>query len=88
MEVPSTNTSSACISNGCFAFGVATIVPVTITAAPMFNFAISSKLLILSAEYTTCNVSKKVPSFTTKKPKVLESRFPLTQPPTVTFLSI
>ena len=38
----------ACISKGCFACGVATRSPVTITAAPTFNLEISSKFSILS----------------------------------------
>ena len=79
-------TSSAWISNGCFACGVATNFPVTIIAAPTFNFSTSAKFSKPSA-YTICNGSKKVPSFTTINPKFLELRMLRTQPPIVTVLS-
>ena len=84
-DPPSIVTSSACISKGCFACGVATRSPVTITAAPTFNLEISSKFSMLSW-YTTCKVSKKLPSFITRKPKLLESRIFLSHPPIVIFL--
>ncbi len=87
METPSTITSAACISNFCFACGVATIFPLATIAEPTFNLDMVSKFSSSSA-YTICKGSKKVPSFTTIKPKVLESLILLIQPPTVTSLSI
>ena len=52
IEGPSITTSSAWISNGCFACGVGTNVPRTITAAPTLILPSSAKLSNLSP-YTT-----------------------------------
>ena len=60
----------------------------TVTAAPTFSLAISLKLSIFLSSKTTWTPLKQLPSFSSIKPKALESRMVRTQPQTVTFFPL